>query len=133
MRLGNNKFLLCLLGIIFLLGLFLRFYKLTSFPVGFHLDEASKGYTAYSMIKTGKDDNNHFLPFYIDVFGDNSPPGYHYLDIPFVATFGLTEFAVRAPGSLFGAFSILACFFLAYALFENRKISLASAFLLAIS
>jgi len=129
---NNRKFFISILIIIFAVGLFLRFYKLSSYPVGFHTDEASKGYNAYSLLRTGKDDNNH-ISLYIDIFGDNSPSGYHYIAIIPVALFGLTEFAVRSPGALFGAFSILAIFFLSYSIFENRKISVLSALLLAIA
>lgn len=131
--LKNNKLTFFLLGIIFILAVFLRFHNLSSFPVGFHVDEASKGYTAYSLLKTGKDDNGNRFPLYIDIFGDNSPSGYHVITIIPVALFGLTEFAVRFPGALFGSFSILAIFFLSYSIFEDRKISILSALLLAIS
>lgn len=131
--LNNKKLFLLLLLAIFALGLFLRFYKLDIYPVGFHIDEASKGYSAYSLLTTGKDDNNNVLPLYIDIFGDNSPAGYHYLAIVPVAMFGLTEFAVRAPGALFGALSIIACYFLAYSIFKDKKVGLVSALFLAIS
>lgn len=121
------------LFLIILLATILRFWKLSEYPVGFHMDEASKGYSAYSLLKTGRDDNNNRFPLYIDIFGDNSPAGYHYLTIIPVAFFGLTEFAVRFPGAFFGVFSIFACYFFAYSLFENKKISLLSALFLAIS
>ena len=52
-----------------------------SFPVGFHIDEASLGYNGYSMLKTGKDEHGNRFPLYIDMFGDNRPSGYHYLTI----------------------------------------------------
>lgn len=129
---GKNIFSIALI-VVFILSLFLRFYKLSSYPVGFHVDEASKGYTAYSLLHTGKDDNNNFLPLYIDIFGDNSPSGYHFLDIIPVSLFGLTEFAVRFPGAFTGALSIFAIFLLSYSIFKDKKISLLSAFLLAIS
>jgi len=122
-----------ILALIFFVALSVRFYKLGEFPVGFHIDEASKGYTAYSLLKTGRDDNNNFLPLYIDIFGDNSPSGYHYISIIPIALLGLTEFATRFPGALFGAFSVLAIFFLSYSIFEDRKVSILSALFLAIS
>lgn len=130
---NNKRFFFIILAVIFAFGLFLRFYKISSYPVGFHIDEASKGYTAYSLLRTGKDDNNNRVPFYIDIFGDNSPSGYHIITIIPVALFGLTEFAVRSPGALFGALTVLAIFFLTYSTFENTKLSLLSALLLAIA
>jgi len=130
---NKNKLTITLLSLIFALSLFLRLFQLSSFPVGFHFDEASKGYSAYSLLKTGKDDNSHSFPLYIDIFGDNSPAGYHYTAIPSVAALGLTEFAVRLPGALFGAVSVFAIFFLSLALFQDKKIAVLSALLLSIS
>lgn len=130
---NKNFFPYLILFAIFVLALFLRFYKLEELPVGFHIDEASKGYSAYSLLKTGKDDNGNRFPLYIDIFGDNSPSGYHYIAIIPVALLGLTEFATRFPGALFGAFSVLAIFFLSYSIFKDKKISILSALFLAIS
>ncbi len=118
---------------IILLAASLRLYNLSSFPVGFHIDEASLGYNAYSLLLTGKDDNGHKFPLYIDIFGDNRPSGYHYLDILPVKFFGLNEFSTRLPGALFGVFSVIAIFVLTNSIFKNKKISLISAFLLAVS
>lgn len=129
----SKKSVFIFLLTIFVLGTVLRFYNLTATPAGFQMDEASKGYSAYSLLKTGRDDNNNLLPLNIDIFGDNSPAGYHYTAIIPVAVFGLNEFAVRFPGALFGSLTILAFFFLVYTLFNNKKLSLLSSFLLAIS
>jgi 4-amino-4-deoxy-L-arabinose transferase-like glycosyltransferase len=129
----NKKIFLALLIVIFAIGVFLRFYKISFYPAGFQMDEASKGYTAYSLLKTGKDDNNNFLPLNIDMFGDNSPAGYHYFAVLPVAIFGLSEYAVRFPGALFGSLSVLAFYFLVSVIFKDKKTALLSAFLLAIS
>lgn len=122
-----------LLGLIFILAIFLRFYNLSSYPVGFHQDEASLGYNGYSLMLTGKDDNGNKLPLYIDMFGDNRPSGYHYLTIIPIKLFGLTEFATRFPGALFGSITVFTIYFLAQVIFKSRAISLLSAFLIAIS
>lgn len=122
-----------LLGIIFILAIFLRFYNLSSYPVGFHIDEASLGYNAYSLLLTGKDDNGNSWPLYIDMFGDNRPSGYHYLTIIPVMFFGLTEFATRFPGALIGSATVLVIFLLVNVVFKNTAISLLSAFLGAVS
>lgn len=122
-----------LLGLIFLLALVLRVYKLNEFPVGFHIDEASLGYNGYSFLLTGKDEGGHVLPLYIDMFGDNRPSGYHYLTIIPIEIFGLTEFSTRLPAALFGTFSILAIFLLSYVIFKDKRISLVSSLLLALA
>jgi len=122
-----------LLFLIFILAILLRFYNLNSYPVGFHQDEASLGYNGYSLMLTGKDDNGNKLPLYIDMFGDNRPSGYHYLAIASIKLFGLNEFATRFPGALFGSITIFAIYLLTYAIFKNKKLSLLSSLLLAVS
>ncbi|MDO8659117.1 MAG: glycosyltransferase family 39 protein [Candidatus Parcubacteria bacterium] len=132
--LRNNKLITYfILGLIFILAVFLRFYNLGSYPVGFHQDEASLGYNGYSLMLTGKDDNGNKLPLYIDMFGDNRPSGYHYLTILPIKLFGLNEFATRFPGALFGSMIVLAIFFLVVSVFKDRKLGLISALLTAIA
>jgi len=122
-----------ILILIFAVALFLRLYKLSEFPVGFHIDEASLGYNGYSLLLTGKDDNNKAHPLYIDMFGDNRPSGYHYLTILPIKFFGLTEFATRFSGALVGSITIFAMYLLAYVIFKNKIVGLLSAFLVAFS
>src|SRR3990167_6370553 len=131
--LTNKRIFYFVLASIFCIGLFLRLFNLNNFPVGFHIDEASLGYNGYSISLTGKDDNGTKSPLYIDMFGDNRPAGYHYLTIIPIKIFGLTEFATRFPGAIFGALTIFAFYFLVYTIFENKKISLVAAILLAIA
>lgn len=129
----NKRITYFVLGATFVIALFLRLYQLSYFPVGFHIDEASLGYNGYSLLTTGKDENNNRLPLYIDMFGDNRPSGYHYLTILPIALFGLTEFAVRLPGALLGSITIFVMFFLTFAIFKDTKVSLLGSFLLAIA
>src|SRR4030066_170556 len=46
---------ICILIVIFLIALFLRFYKIDSVNC-LNLDEAAFGYNAYSLLLTGKDE-----------------------------------------------------------------------------
>jgi len=132
--LKNKKFIVYfLLGIIFILAIFLRFYNLSNYPVGFHQDEASLGYNGYSLLLTGKDDNGNSLPLYIDMFGDNRPSGYHYLTILPIKLLGLNEFSTRLPGALFGSITVFAIYFFVVVIFQNKKLGLISAFLVAIA
>lgn len=130
----NKRFFsyLILLAIFFFAS-FLRVYKLGEFPVGFHIDEASLGYNGYSLLLTGRDENNHQYPLYIDMFGDNRPSGYHYLTILPIKLLGLTEFSTRLPGALFGSLTVFAIFFLVVTIFKDKTLGLISAMLLAIS
>ncbi|OGH24736.1 MAG: hypothetical protein A3B47_00550 [Candidatus Levybacteria bacterium RIFCSPLOWO2_01_FULL_39_24] len=130
---NKNLITYLLLIFVFMLAAFLRFYNLSSFPVGFHQDEASLGYNGYSLMLTGKDDNSNKFPLYIDMFGDNRPSGYHYLTILPIKLFDLNEFATRLPGALFGSITIFAIYLLTYAIFKNKKLSLLSSLFIAIS
>lgn len=118
---------------IILIASFLRLYHLDKVPVGLHGDEASIGYNAYSLLKTGKDQNGNFLPIAVDQFGDFRPAGYHYVDIPFVALMGLNITSTRLPGALFGIGCIIAFYFLLFQLFNKKSIALIGSFLLAVS
>lgn len=128
----RRKALLILL-IIFVLALFLRLYNLDQFPSGFHIDEASLGYNGYSLLLTGKDENNKPFPLYVDMFGDNRPSGYHYLTALPIKFLGLTEVTTRLPGAVFGSLTVFAIYLLALTVFKERKISWLSSLLLAIS
>lgn len=129
----QNYFLI----ITIILAAALRLYNLSSNPPSLDWDEASLGYNAYSILKTGADEYGNFLPFSIRSFNDYKPPLYTYLTVPSVAIFGLTEFAVRLPSALAGIIAVIATFYLVLELFKNYKHSLSlaqlSSLLLAIS
>lgn len=122
-----------LLILIFLLGLFFRFWQITRIPPGLTPDEAAQGYTAWSILKTGKDEWGEKLPFNPRSFGDFKPPLQTYLMIPSVALFGLNEFGVRFPNAFLSSLAILTVFLLVKELFASRLIAVFSAFLIAFS
>ena len=122
-----------MLGGIFILGLLVRVLFLSSHPSGFTPDEASFGYDAYSILKTGRDQWGNFLPITLKSFGDGKMPLYAYLSIPSILIFGLSEFAVRFPNALLGSLAIVVLFFLTKEVFKNKKLALFVSFLLAIS
>jgi len=132
----NKRILIYLILIIFF-AFFLRFFKIDKYPPGLYSDEASLGYNAYSILKTGKDEFGNYLPLTFRSFGDYKPPLSAYIMIPFIRTLGLNEVAVRMPFVIAGTLSVLAIFFLTLELFGKHKqkytIALISALLLAIS
>ena len=130
---NRNLSVYVILFIILAIALLLRIYKLSEFSVGFHIDEASLGYNGYSLLLTGKDDNGNRWPLYIDMFGDNRPSGYHYLTIIPIKLFGLSEFSTRFPGALIGSITIFPIFLFVTVIFQNKKLGLISASLVAIS
>lgn len=129
----KKYFILVALFIMLLVGVFFRFYRLSEFPVGFHLDEAISGVNGYYLLQTGKDSNNNFLPLQTEVFGDYNPTGYAYLSTVPIRIFDLSEFSTRFSGALLGSLTILALFLLTFSIFKSVKISLLSAFLITIS
>lgn len=122
-----------IIALIVLLGFLLRVIGLSNHPTGFTPDEASFGYDAYSILKTGKDQWGHSLPLVFKSFGDDKLPVYTYLAIPSVTIFGLNEFAVRFPNAILGTLAVLTVYLLVYELFKKKDLALFSAFLLTIS
>ena len=101
----NKEYLLVIL--IVLLAFVFRFYKLTEFPVHWSMDEGAIGYSAYSVLQTGRDEWGEFLPLAFRSVGDYKPPVNVYLSIPSIFVLGLNEFAVRLPTALLGSLSVL--------------------------
>lgn len=121
------------LFIIVLSAVLIRFYHVADVPPGLNRDEAAIGYTAYSILKTGRDEHGVFLPLSLKSFGDWKLPGYIYAAIPSVAVLGLSETSVRMPSVVFGVSTVLLSYLIAQQLFNNKSISLVSALLLAFS
>ncbi len=121
-----------LFTLIIIFASFLRLYNLSSIPPGVNRDEASIGYTSYSILQTGKDEYGRFLPLSFESFGDWKLPLYIYTSIPFVKVLGLTELSVRLPSALAGIFTIGALFALVRILFANVPLALLSSFILSI-
>lgn len=97
---------------VLILAFILRFVFIGKFPVGFNADEASFGYDAYSILKTGKDQWGNTLPLVFKSFGDYKSPVYGYLALPSVAIFGLNVFATRLPNVFVGTLAVFAVYLL---------------------
>ncbi len=122
-----------ILLIIFILGAFIRFFLLAQIPASLNQDETAIGYNAYSILKTGHDEHGVFMPITYESFGDWKLILYPLIDTIPILLFGLNEFAVRFPSAFFGSLQVVLIFFLAQQLFKNKKISLISAFMMAMS
>ena len=95
-----------LLIIAVILAILTRFYKLGVAPKGLYLDEAGQGYSAYSILKTGKDEFGKSFPIVFRSFNDFKTPVYIYLVVPLIPLFGLTAFTVRFPSFFFSILTI---------------------------
>lgn len=122
-----------LLFLITLLAGCLRFYKITKNPVSLNIDEVSFGYSAYSILKTSKDEYGLTMPLTFKSTGDYKNPIPVYLMVPSIWFFGLNELGVRFPTALIGTLSIPAFFFLLRHILKKNWMSLIGAFLIAIS
>lgn len=119
--------------LIILLAAGLRLWSLDHFPAGLNADEAAIGYNAYSLIQTGRDEHGNPWPIHFTSFGDYKPGLYFYLVLPLVKILGLNIWAVRLPSAILGIVCVWLIYLLVKELFGNEKISLISAFFLAIS
>lgn len=89
-----------------LLAILTRYYKLGEAPAGLYLDEAGQGYSAYSILKTGKDEFGKNFPIVFRSFTDFKTPVYIYLIVPLIPIFGLTKYTVRLPSFIFSILTL---------------------------
>ena len=125
----NNVLLLFIL----LLFLFSRLYNISEIPASLYWDEASIGYNAYSVLKTGKDEWGEFLPLHFRAFGEFKLPVYIYSVLLAEIVFGVSQLAVRIPAVVFGLFSVLGLYLLVIKITKNKTISLLSSLLFSVS
>ncbi len=123
-----------LLAAIAMFAFLLRFYDLGVYPAGLYWDEASSGYNAYSILKTGRDEFGNLFPAYFPAFGEYKLPGLIYSMSLSMAIFGLNNFALRAPSAVSGVLTVILVFYLlrlstAGSLIKKRLSYLASFFL----
>jgi 4-amino-4-deoxy-L-arabinose transferase-like glycosyltransferase len=124
---------LIILIIIVILGAALRLIFLSTNPPSLNWDEVSHGYNAYSIAQTGMDQWGKVLPiFNFRAYGDYPTTLNLYLTIPFLAVFGLTEFAIRFPHAILGILTIISVYFLSFGITKRKDISLIASLLVAI-
>lgn len=109
---------LIIIVFIFLISVFLYFYKLDKIPSGVYVDEATVAYNAYSISQTGKDEYGFFMPVYFRLMGSYTPSGFIYLASFLTKIFGTEITLFRSISAISMLVSIL--FF--YLLIKNLKI-----------
>jgi len=122
-----------ILLLILILAAFLRLVKLGQIsPPGLNQDEAANAWSAYCLLKTGKDYFGNPWPiYYVRNLGGNSPSLYVYMLLPFQAIGGMNVYTTRLPGALGGIFTVWLIYFVGKRLF-NPQTGLVAAALLAI-
>ncbi|GAB4219363.1 MAG: hypothetical protein Fur009_5160 [Candidatus Microgenomates bacterium] len=120
---------LIIIFLISILSVLFFFFKLNQLPL--NADEVTNAYDAYSILKTGHDQYDNFLPLRFKSFGDYKLPLLTYLAILWIKIFGLNELSIRLVNLPFVFLFPFIIFFLTYELFQKKSISLIASFLLA--
>lgn len=115
------------------LGAFLRFFKLSEYPVQLNHDEVSQLYDTYSILKTGKDIYGNFLPLAFPSTGDYKVGHYIYISTIPVFLIGDKEFTIRIVSAFFGTLTVLAVFLFVNVLTKKWIVSILAALLIAIT
>lgn len=107
--------------IIVAVAFILRFYQLGQVPPGLHADEASQGFNAFSLLKTGKDMYGKSFPILFRASGSYQPPIYTYLSIIPTLIFGNSVFTIKFVSAVSGVGLVLLTYFLISRLFPKTK------------
>ena len=122
-----------ILGIIFVLALFLRVWNLAQVPEAIDEDEMALGYYGYSLLVNQSDEYGNKFPLYFESAGDYKYGLYSYFAAIPVGILGLNPFSTRIMAALAGALSVIAIYFLALEVLKKEKFALISAFVLAVA
>lgn len=113
-----------LFGLILILFLFTRFYKIAEVPGSVNQDEAVGAYDAYSLIMTGKDHHGNSWPLSFEAFEDWTSPLHTYVSIPSIAALGLNLFSMRLPVILFNLVGVILLYILVSKITKNKYMGL---------
>lgn len=120
--------------VIIALSVFLRFYQLDTIPTGLYEDEASQGYDAYSMLRTGKDHYGKTFPIFMRSFGGFQSPLYTYLTVIPILILGPSIFSVRLISAVAGVLIVILTVLITRHIYStNKKIVCFSALMVGIS
>jgi len=121
--------------LIFVLGLalFIRLVGITKVPISINWDEAGFGYSAYSLLITGKDEYGVVMPLQFKSVGDYKNPLYVYLLVLPIKIWKLNEFTVRLPPAILGSLAVMAATGIAYEILRNKKWTLIYGVMMAFS
>lgn len=120
-----------LVFIVVLTSLFIRFFRVGDSPPSVNWDEASLGYTAYSLLHTGRDEYAKALPISLRSFDDYKPAVYSYLIVPWLVLRPLSDITTRLPSVIMGALLSFSLYVITYLLTKSRYLGIISAVLIA--
>lgn len=127
-----EKILKSPLFLILALAALTRLFFLSKLPPALNWDEVSMGYSAYSILETGKDEWGESFPLAFRSYGEYKSPVYIYLLVPFIKLFGLNAWGVRLPAALAGVAAVYLSYLIGKTIY-SKKVGLWAAFFLTIS
>src|SRR3989344_5975196 len=110
------------LFLILMLAAFLRFWQLGNVPPSASMDEASIGWNAYSVLKTGVDEYGEFPLISQRGYDDWRRSTYLFLTIPFIALLDLQIVAVRLPAVILSILTIWAMYHIAITVSRSNAV-----------
>lgn len=117
-----------ILGLIALLFIFTRLFKIAQVPASLYWDEASIGYNAYSIGIDGKDEWGNFLPLHFRAFGEFKLPVYIYSAAISEKILGPSIFSVRLPSVLYSLAALFLIYFIVKKLFNKEAATFSALF-----
>jgi len=96
---------------VIILAFVLRFWDFGVNPAGVYVDEASLGYNAFSLLKTGQDEYGQSWPIFLRSFGTYQSALYSYLSILFIKIIGLSNVGIRALSLVSGLILVALIYF----------------------
>lgn len=96
-----------LFGALFLFAILLRIYRISTVPLGMHIDEAGLGLNAWSIANFGTDRYGNFMPVCPSNFYGEQSAFYTYFCALLVKLFGLNIYTLRLPGVITGILAVL--------------------------
>lgn len=106
LRMIKQNLFILMLGGLFCLGLYSRFYQLGNLLPGLYVDETSIGYNADSLVNTGIDEHGRSWPVYFEAFGEWKNPIYIYSQAGLFRLFGVSTWSLRFTSALWGVVAV---------------------------
>jgi 4-amino-4-deoxy-L-arabinose transferase-like glycosyltransferase len=121
MKMHKLKHVYIPLGILLLVAIFIRVYQISEVPSALHADEASQGYNALSLLKTGRDMYGERFPTLFLANGSYQPPLYTYLTVVPTLMLGQNIFSLRVLAAVSGFLLVVISFFVCLKFGIGRK------------
>lgn len=128
----TEKYYKIILGVICLVYVITRLFRLAEVPSGMHFDELGIAFDSLSMATDHIDRYWYRFPVYFINFGGGMNAMYIYVLSVLIAIFGYSKFLLRLPSVIFGLVLTICVYYLGMELFKSKKAALFSTFMVMI-